>query len=67
MAQMCPTGERPIPDLILWQDLTICPRWGPDVQSYTQLVAGGGLQKMNDIHDILGGSLVSCFYLFIIS
>ena len=30
MAKMCPTGERPISDLILWWDLTVCPRWGPE-------------------------------------
>jgi len=31
MAKMCPTAERHLPDLIPWQDLTVCPRWGPDI------------------------------------
>jgi hypothetical protein len=29
---MHPTAERHPPDLILWKDLTVCPRWGPEDQ-----------------------------------
>jgi hypothetical protein len=33
-------AERPFPDLISWQNLDVCPRWGPELLKRKSFLIG---------------------------
>jgi hypothetical protein len=40
-------AERPFPDLISWQNLDICLRWGPDVKCMLMVVKAMNISALS--------------------